>query len=90
MSDHEQVPAVAENVAGAAIKDADVILPWTSPLKEKAGFLVLSGNLFDFAIMKTSVISPEFRARYLSKPGAEGVFEGRAIVFEVRCPSASQ
>jgi dihydroxyacid dehydratase/phosphogluconate dehydratase len=73
---------LAENVANAAIKDPDVILAWNKPLKEKAGFLVLSGNLFDFAIMKTSVISDEFRARYLSRPGAEGVFEGRAIVFD--------
>jgi len=73
---------LAENVAGARIKDAEVIFPYDAPLKEKAGFLVLSGNLFDQAIMKTSVISPEFRARYLSKPGAEGIFEGRAIVFD--------
>ncbi|RYI32783.1 MAG: dihydroxy-acid dehydratase, partial [Acetobacteraceae bacterium] len=47
-----------------------------------AGFQVLSGNLFDFAIMKTSVISDDFRARYLSTPGSEGSFEGRAIVFD--------
>ncbi|MES2445524.1 MAG: IlvD/Edd family dehydratase [Pseudomonadota bacterium] len=73
---------LAENVAGRAASDRDVIFPWDAPLKEKAGFLVLSGNLFDQAIMKTSVISPDFRARYLSKPGAEGVFEGRAIVFD--------
>jgi dihydroxyacid dehydratase/phosphogluconate dehydratase len=43
-----------------------VIYPFAAPLKEDAGFFVLKGNLFDFAIMKTSVISPEFRARYLS------------------------
>ena len=49
---------------------------------EKAGFLVLSGNLFDFGIMKTSVISARFRERYLNHPGAEGIFEGRAVVFE--------
>ncbi|MCW3835721.1 IlvD/Edd family dehydratase [Sphingomonas canadensis] len=73
---------LAENVAAAPIKDADVILPWAAPLKERAGFLVLKGNLFDFAIMKTSVIGEDFRARYLSRPGAEGVFEGRAIVFD--------
>jgi dihydroxy-acid dehydratase len=42
----------------------------------------MSGNLFDFAIMKTSVISEEFRRRYLSEPGHEGVFEGRAVVFD--------
>jgi len=73
---------LAENVAGAPTKDRDVILPWNAPLMEKAGFLVLTGNLFDMAIMKTSVISDDFRARYLSRPGAEGVFEGRAIVFD--------
>jgi dihydroxy-acid dehydratase len=59
-----------------------VILPYSAPLKERAGFLVLSGNLFDFAIMKTSVIGDEFRDRYLSRPGHEGVFEARAIVFD--------
>ena len=49
---------------------------------EKAGFMVLSGNLFDFGIMKTSVISEAFRQRYLSRPGQEGIFEARAVVFE--------
>lgn len=52
------------------------------PLKTQAGFLALKGNLFDFAIMKTSVISQEFRARYLNSPGAEGRFECRAVVFD--------
>lgn len=73
---------LAENVGGRAAKDRDVIYPYDQPLMEKAGFLVLSGNLFDQAIMKTSVISDDFRARYLSRPGDEGVFEGRAIVFD--------
>jgi xylonate dehydratase len=73
---------LAENVAGRRATDAEVILPVEQPLMEKAGFLVLSGNLFDMAIMKTSVISEDFRARYLSRPGHEGVFEGRAIVFD--------
>jgi len=73
---------LAENVAGAVNKDPEVIFAWDAPLKERAGFLVLSGNLFDQAIMKTSVISPEFQARYLSRPGHENVFEGRAIVFD--------
>ncbi|HEY0624141.1 IlvD/Edd family dehydratase [Sphingomonas sp.] len=73
---------LARNVADAAVPDGDVILPYAAPLKQAAGFLVLKGNLFDFAIMKTSVISDEFRARYLSVPGREGVFEGRAIVFD--------
>ncbi len=72
----------AENLEGREATDRDVIFPYSAPLKEAAGFLVLSGNLFDFAIMKTSVIGDEFRARYLSRPGHEGVFEGRAIVFD--------
>ncbi len=62
--------------------DPEVIRPYDKPLMEEAGFVVLSGNLFDAAIMKTSVISPEFRQRYLSTPGQENAFEGRAIVFE--------
>ncbi|WP_420349666.1 IlvD/Edd family dehydratase [Pelagibius sp.] len=60
----------------------DVIRPYDQPLMEEAGFVVLSGNLFDAAIMKTSVISEDFRQRYLSAPGQENRFEGRAIVFE--------
>jgi dihydroxy-acid dehydratase len=59
--------------------DNDVIHSVAVPLKEAAGFLVMSGNLFDAAIMKTSVIGAEFASRYLSRGG---VFEGRAIVFE--------
>ncbi len=59
-----------------------MITPYDEPLQERAGSLVLSGNLFDFAIMKTSVISDEFRQRYLSDSGHEGVFEGRAVVFD--------
>lgn len=73
---------LAQNVDGRTASDREVIRAYDQPLKEKAGFLVLTGNLFDVAIMKTSVISPEFRARYLSKPGHEGRFEGRAIVFD--------
>jgi dihydroxy-acid dehydratase len=72
----------AENLEGKETSDREVIYPYSAPLNERAGFLVLSGNLFDFAIMKTSVISDEFRQRYLSRPGHEGVFEGRAIVFD--------
>jgi dihydroxyacid dehydratase/phosphogluconate dehydratase len=72
----------AENLEGREATDREVIFPYSAPLKERAGFLVLSGNLFDFAIMKTSVIGDEFRQRYLSRPGHEGVFEGRAIVFD--------
>ncbi len=73
---------LGENVAGRGATDREVIRPYDAPLKEQAGFLVLTGNLFDVAIMKTSVISAEFRARYLSEPGNEGRFEGRAIVFD--------
>jgi dihydroxyacid dehydratase/phosphogluconate dehydratase len=73
---------LAENVAGRESVDHEMIPPYDSPLQERAGFLVLSGNLFDFAIIKTSVISDEFRERYLSEPGHEGVFEGRAVVFD--------
>jgi len=72
----------AENLQGREATDRDVIRPFAQPLREQAGFLVLHGNLFDFAIMKTSVISDEFRDRYLSRPGNENVFEARAIVFD--------
>jgi len=72
----------ADNLQGREATDRDVIRPFAQPLKERAGFLVLQGNLFDFAIMKTSVISEEFRTRYLSQPGNEDVFEARAIVFD--------
>jgi xylonate dehydratase len=73
---------MAENLRGRMATDREVIRSYDRPLKEQAGFLVLTGNLFDFAIMKTSVISPAFRQQYLSKPGAEDVFEARAIVFD--------
>ncbi len=59
-----------------------VIRSYANPLQQEAGFLVLSGNLFDSAVMKTSVISPAFRKRYLEKPEDPGAFQGRAIVFE--------
>ena len=59
-----------------------MIRPYKKPLKDKAGFLNLKGNLFDSAIMKTSVISEEFRKRYLSNPKDPNAFEGRAIVFD--------
>ena len=73
---------IAENLVGREATDREVIYPYAAPLKERAGFLVLKGNLFDFAIMKTSVISPDFRARYLREPGREGVFEGKCVVFD--------
>jgi dihydroxy-acid dehydratase len=73
---------VAENVARAKVCNADVIRPYDRPLKATAGFKVLRGNLFDSAIMKTSVISDEFRERYLSNPKNPNAFEGRAVVFD--------
>jgi dihydroxyacid dehydratase/phosphogluconate dehydratase len=73
---------LAENIVGHEATDREVIYPYDVPLQTRAGFLVLSGNLFDFAIMKTSVISEEFRARFLRTPGAENVFEARAVVFD--------
>ena len=72
--------SVAENLAAVPEPDREVIRAYPRPLKEKAGFVVLSGNLFGNAVMKVSVIDPEFRRRFLSDP--PGVFEGRAIVFE--------
>lgn len=73
---------VGENLQGRETHDREVIRPFGNPLMHKAGFMVLSGNLFDFGIMKTSVISEAFRQRYLSRPGQEGIFEARAVVFE--------
>ena len=73
---------VAENVARAKSSNAAVIRPYDEPLKPHAGFKVLRGNLFDSAIMKTSVISDEFRKRYLSNPKDPNAFEGRAVVFD--------
>ena len=70
------------NTRKAAIQDADVIRPYKKPMKKQAGFKVLKGNLFDSAIMKLSVISEEFRQRYLSDPKDPDAFEGRAVVFE--------
>ncbi|MGZ3287877.1 MAG: IlvD/Edd family dehydratase, partial [Xanthobacteraceae bacterium] len=73
---------IGENVKRAKSTDADVILPYDRPLKKHAGFKVLSGNLFDSAVMKISVISEEFRERYLSNPSDPNAFEGRAVVFD--------
>ena len=70
------------NNSKLATRDADVITPIETPLRTDAGFIVLKGNLFDNAVMKTSVISKEFADRYLSDPKDPGAFEGRAIVFE--------
>ncbi len=71
-----------ENCKKATVQDPRVIRPYAQPMKQKAGFLNLKGNLFDSAIMKTSVISESFRKRYLSDPKDPNAWEGRAIVFE--------
>jgi dihydroxy-acid dehydratase len=73
---------IAENVADAQIDDEDVIRPYARPLIDRAGLIVLRGNLFDGAVMKLSVISDAFRARYLSDPAQPGTFEGKVVVFD--------
>jgi dihydroxy-acid dehydratase len=84
---HEDALTVNGKTIGENCRDAksdlpDVIRSFETALVEDAGFIVLRGNLFDSAIMKTSVISKEFRDRYLSDPRSPNAFEGRAIVFE--------
>jgi dihydroxy-acid dehydratase len=84
---HEDAPTVngksiGENCRNTPIQDDKVIRHFDNPLKAEAGFLVLRGNLFDNAIMKTSVISQEFRDRYLSDPEHPNMFEGKAVVFD--------
>ena len=84
---HEKVITVngktmGENCRKTKVLDKRVIFPVNKPLRPDAGFLVLKGNLFNNAIMKTSVISEEFRNRYLSNPSDPDAFEGRAIVFD--------
>lgn len=74
--------SIGENCEGTETDLPDVIKSFDAPMKEKAGFINLKGNLFDSAIMKTSVISQQFRDRYLSNPDDPEAFEGRAIVFE--------
>jgi dihydroxy-acid dehydratase len=74
--------SIGENCEGITTDLPDVIKPYDKPMLKHAGFLNLKGNLFDSAIMKTSVISDEFRQRYLSNPDDPEAFEGRAIVFE--------
>jgi dihydroxy-acid dehydratase len=74
--------SIGDNCRHSRIEDADVIRPLNEPLLDNAGFIVLRGNLFDSAIMKTSVISPEFRERYLSNPNDPDAFEGPVVVFE--------
>ncbi|KQM20131.1 dihydroxy-acid dehydratase [Sphingomonas sp. Leaf24] len=74
--------SIGDNCRDATIEDEKVIRPFGQPLKEEAGFIVLKGNLFDAAVMKTSVIGPEFRERYLSNPNDPEAFEGPAVVFD--------
>jgi len=74
--------SLGENCREAVIEDEDVIRPFDRPLRADAGFVILSGNLFDSAVMKTSVISETFRDRYLSSPGDPEAFEGPIVVFD--------
>ncbi|HJS89239.1 MAG TPA: IlvD/Edd family dehydratase [Steroidobacteraceae bacterium] len=74
--------SIGDNCRESHSMDERVIRPWTRPLKPVAGFRVLRGNLFDSAILKTSVISDSFRSRYLSNPADPEAFEGRAVVFD--------
>lgn len=74
--------SMGENVKAAVCEDRNVIKPYQQPMLPEAGFAVLSGTLFDSAVMKTSVVSPEFRKKYLERPGDPNAFEGTAIVFE--------
>ncbi len=73
---------IGENSSYIQTEDHEVIRPVSNPLKREAGFINLKGNLFDSAIMKTSVISAEFQERYLSNPDDPQAFEGRAMVFD--------
>lgn len=74
--------SVGEVIGDGRSRDTEVIKSYDAPMRENAGFLVLSGNLFDSALMKTSVISQDFRRRFLSRPGQENTFEAKAVVFE--------
>lgn len=73
---------VGANVSDRRSTDADVIRPADAPMRTDAGFRVISGNLFDSALMKTCVVSDDFNRRFLQRPGAEGKLDARAIVFE--------
>jgi len=85
---HDDVLTVTGKTYGETIESLDlhvdrkVIRAYDDPLMPEAGFVIISGNLFDSAVMKTSVVTPEFRAKYLEHPDHPGVFEGRAIVFD--------
>ena len=73
---------IAENHSKSRSLDQDVIRPVTNPLMRDAGFVIVSGNLFDSAVVKTSVISDDFRRKYLSTPGHEDCFTSRVVVFD--------
>ncbi|MCK9919349.1 dihydroxy-acid dehydratase family protein [Microbacteriaceae bacterium K1510] len=73
---------MGDNVKQSKSQDEKVITPYKAPMKQRAGFKVLKGNLFDSAIMKTSVISEDFRRRFLADPKDPNAFEGRAVVFD--------
>jgi dihydroxy-acid dehydratase len=73
---------LAEDLAAVGAPDREVIRAVDAPMKEHAGYIVMSGNLFDSAVMKTSVIDPQFRERYLSNPERPNVFVGHCVVFE--------
>ncbi|MFC0328476.1 dihydroxy-acid dehydratase, partial [Halomonas organivorans] len=84
---HGEVPTVngrplAENLAGRETADDEVIRRYANPLVEHAGFLNLKGNLFDSALMKTSVIAADFRQRFLEDPEDPNAFEGKVVVFD--------
>lgn len=74
--------SIGDNCAGQRSRNADVIRGLGNPMLPAAGFRILHGNLFDSAVMKTSVIDADFRRRYLSRPDDPEAFEGRAIVFD--------
>jgi dihydroxy-acid dehydratase len=74
--------SMAENLRDVPEGDREVIRSYGNPMKEAAGYVVMSGNLFDSAVMKISVIDQDFRRRFLSNPGRPNVFEGKAIVFD--------
>ncbi|MDP9892800.1 dihydroxy-acid dehydratase [Variovorax boronicumulans] len=73
---------IIQNCEGRFTEDRKVIFPYAKPMMKNAGFLDFSGNLFDSAIMKTSVITPEFHNRYLEDPADPMAFEGTAVVFD--------
>ena len=84
---HTSVLTVSGKTVGENLKikiqlDSDVIKSFADPVVENAGFIVMRSNFFNSAVMKTSVISEEFRERYLSNPKHPNAFEAKAVVFE--------